>query len=219
MIVPMKKVTIITQSKDADQAVMRLRALGVVHVEHQEVPSGKEINEIKESAHIVGEVLNILSETKFLETKHVEICVDPAVWQPMARHIIELHKRLDHLEDYSKRLTRDIKEWEEWGDFNPLTITNLKSKNLYARLYRVPLKELKNFPPSVIVKSLSTNKGQTNCVVISQGEVEVPFKEVMPPKMSLADMRARSAENSNIIKSIRTQIQQHICYRESFLRI
>ena len=42
MIVPMKKVTVIVQAKDSRGCVAGLRALGVLHVEHQQPPAGGE---------------------------------------------------------------------------------------------------------------------------------------------------------------------------------
>ena len=65
MIVPMKKVSIIVQSKDAAATIERLRSLGVLHVEHQIVPQSKDVNAVKEDIALVDRVLGILSKEEF----------------------------------------------------------------------------------------------------------------------------------------------------------
>ncbi len=43
MIVPMKKATFLFETGDADATVKYLRTLGVLHVEHQNLPEGRDI--------------------------------------------------------------------------------------------------------------------------------------------------------------------------------
>jgi len=61
MIVPMKKITIMVQAKDADSSVSNLRALGLLHVEHVQPPTGKDIGVLKEDISLSSSGLNILS--------------------------------------------------------------------------------------------------------------------------------------------------------------
>jgi len=65
MIVPMKKISIIVQFKDADSAISRLRSLGLLHVENQQAPKGKDINTFLEDIAFVNSALEVLYETKF----------------------------------------------------------------------------------------------------------------------------------------------------------
>ena len=41
MIVPMEKIAVIVQEKDASLAIKKLQSLGVLHVEYQNTPQGK----------------------------------------------------------------------------------------------------------------------------------------------------------------------------------
>jgi len=62
MIVPMKKIAIIVQSKDADSTVRHLRKLGILHVEHQKVPEETNIDALGGSIMLVNKALDILQK-------------------------------------------------------------------------------------------------------------------------------------------------------------
>ena len=124
MIVPMKKAAIIMQQKDAEESIRALRSLGVVHVEHQQVPKGKDISLIQDDLALADQVLEVISEEEFVEKyksrKSLEVVAlakgsqtivpqlivkgDFLDWRQAATRIIDLWKRLDHLQEYSRPL-------------------------------------------------------------------------------------------------------------------
>lgn len=62
MIVPMKKTFIIVQEKDAQDSVATLRKLGLLHIEHQQLPQGKEMSRLQEDLEILNAAISVLSE-------------------------------------------------------------------------------------------------------------------------------------------------------------
>ena len=64
MIVPMKKISVITQSKDAEDALKALRKLGIFHVEHERMPQGKDVNLLEEDIALVNKSLDILKRCR-----------------------------------------------------------------------------------------------------------------------------------------------------------
>ncbi|MBL7084786.1 MAG: hypothetical protein ISS43_01600 [Candidatus Omnitrophica bacterium] len=217
MIVPMKKVAILVQSKEAPCAIEKLRSLGVVHVEHQQMPKGKDISSIQDEIALVKGAISVLSEPEFLQQglKSSQGLTD---WKFTARHIVDLHNRLDQLQEYSLTLKNRISQWEAWGDFDPDAIRTLGEKGVYIRFYQISVKEIKNLPSTVTVKKISTVRGIANCLLISREKPEVPFKEIALPQRSLQKMRARLSENSRIMKLIREDIREHTCYRKPLMR-
>lgn len=210
MIVPMKKVAVIVQSKDANSCLDILGQTGVMHVEHQRPPKGKDISEIQDEISLLDKAVNILkkngAETDFSLEKEV------ANWKFTSRHIIDLNDRLGRLEEYSKSLGKEISAWEGWGEFDPDEIKSLEEKNIHIRFYRIPVKRVKDFSASVIVKPISTGKGTADCVVISKGMVEVPFKDLGLPRMGLKKMRERLSEDTKMIEVIRGDIRKQASY-------
>jgi len=219
MIVRMKKVTVITQAKDALSAVSRLRSLGVVHVEDRQPPRGKDISSLQEDIALLESTLGILEKPEFKNAvgfKKGKYIVD---WKLAANRIMELQKRLDHLQEYSRRLNLKIKEWEAWGDFDPDAVRSLAEKNVYMKFYKIPKGELGKIPPDVIVKTVFYTNGFAGCVVISKNNVIIPFNEIILPESGLSQIRSRAAEDTQIIQSIKAEILKHTSWRGGFIRI
>lgn len=217
MIVPMKKITLIVQDKDAGPTLLKLRSLGLLHIEHQRIPIGGDISRLQDDIALVDQAIGILSAGEFIK-QPVESGKEPRDWKFSAHHIIDMHKRIDQLQEYSRTLQGSISQWLSWGDFEPQDIKNLSERNIYVRFYQIPLKEIKNLPGSVIVKKVAVVGGIANCVIISHRDLKLPFKELNLPKMSLKRMQSRLAEDIRLIASIKDEINQHRVYLENFLR-
>lgn len=215
MIVPMKKAAIIMQQKDAEEAVKALRSLGVVHVENQQFPKGKEISLLEEDLALAKEAIEVISRAELPEDKRPpgkeRVFVD---WRQTSRHIIDLWKRLDHLEEYSKALTQQISEWEAWGDFDPQAIARLAQKNIYLKLYRIPRKELRGMPEDVIVEEVASISGMVYCAVVSRENTDIGLKELQPPKVSLGSMKNRLSEDEKIMGEIKLKLNEYSFYKE-----
>jgi len=110
MIVPMKRITVIAQSKDAVSVLDELRSLDVVHLEHQQSPKSEDVSRIKDDLTLINKALEILSEKEFFNSvvspsrKEVIDCISKS------RHIIDLRKRLEQLRDFSIKLSDEIRE-------------------------------------------------------------------------------------------------------------
>jgi V/A-type H+-transporting ATPase subunit I len=210
MIVPMKKIAVITQAKDAVSAVRALRLMGVVHVEHQASPKGRDVAAVSEQIARIDEALGVL--LRFAANCRPQKRTEGPL--ATAAHIIDSYKRLGQLEEYARQLNNKIAEWQAWGDFNPDMIKSLAEKNIFVGFYQIPLKELKNLPESVIVKRISYKAGMANCVIISRQKTDIGYKELAPPKTGLCKMKERLTEDAQVIKAIQDEIKRHCCYSE-----
>lgn len=217
MIVPMKKVAVITQAKDALSTMQRLRCLGVLHIEHQQAPQGQDITSLKDKIELVGKAIAILSQKELLGPGEVVQTKEISDGESISRHIIDCQNRYQQLEDYSRKLKETIYQWHEWGDFDPATIEALSQKNIYLRFYEVARSQIENFPSGVIVKQISARSGLVRCVAISRQKVDIPFTEVSAPKIGLSKMRLRLAEDNKVMKLLRQEMTRHTSYRDSLL--
>src|SRR3989338_1222180 len=119
MIVPMKKVTVIVEERDSQKALEKLRTLGVLHVEHENMPQGKEINALNEEISLFAQAINILSSLPVPKAGAKAKISEQHDWKILARHVIDSYKRFDQLKEYSQALLNRISEWQDWGDFDP----------------------------------------------------------------------------------------------------
>ncbi len=225
MIVPMKKVTLIVQAKDADSAVDRLRATGVLHVEHIRTPAGRDIDLIKEDSRLLDEAMRILAGIGFTKrssgTTNRELT--DRRFAPLAgvnaRRIIDLWKRRERLKDYSRSLIKGISDWKDWGDFEPGVIHKLAENSIYIRLYQIPERQIKDIPADVVVERISRAKGMLNCAVIACRKIEIPFKEITLPRMGLERMQKRLAENERTISAIHKTLEGYFPRYGAFMQM
>lgn len=219
MIVPMKKVAVITRSIDAGETVKDLRELGVLHVEHQQPSQGKGISFLEEELALVNHTLEVFAKNDELKKPHLEPKKIEADWHIKARHLIDLEKRHEQLLIYAEKLKAAIAEWEEWGDFDPQRISELKEKGVNVSLYEVPEKEIALFPKEAVVKIVFSAKSIAHCIVFSLQKPDVPFKEISLPKQGLSQMKQRSHEDTQVMHSLKDELAEMFHFQQGFLKI
>ena len=215
----MKKATVLFETGDAEGTVKYLRKLGVLHVEHQNLPEGRDISALQEKVALVNSSFAVLNREKGSE-KNIrpqnEITGD---WIAVADHIIELGKRQEQLESSGRNITGHIKEWEQWGDVDLDQIQNLGQNGIYLKLYQVPVKEINSFPNDAVVRTIFTAGDIAHCVAISSRPFECPFKEVLPPKQSVSLLKKLLDENNGAIEMNKGEIIESSCFYEALFRI
>jgi len=181
MIVKMKKITLVTQSKDLGVTLEHLRDLGLLHVEHENLPAGEGIVKMKEDRLRVIEAIGILpaaENQKPLKGKEDDV----------------VSKILDHLDEKETlieklhRIKHEINIWEEWGDFDPGIIESMRGNGIRIRLCKITAQEKKNVPEGVILEELFRKKNIIYCAAISRRDSALPFEALTLPEMSVGEM-------------------------------
>jgi V/A-type H+-transporting ATPase subunit I len=212
MIVKMKKLAVIVQERDCEDATKKMRALGILHVEHQNLPQGADITSLSEDISLLSEAINILSSLSIKNPSQRTAVEKPVDWKCLARHIIDSYKRQEQLKDFQQVLLNRIAEWQSWGDFDPEAIHKLAKKNIIIKLYEIPSREIENIPQELFLKKISEKSGLVNCVVAAFAPFELPFAEKILPKSSLSKTRARIEEDNRIIELVRRDLLKHSVY-------
>ncbi|MBN1913579.1 MAG: hypothetical protein JW788_04175 [Candidatus Omnitrophica bacterium] len=220
MIVKMKKASVITQGKDAGVVLRSLRKLGLLHVVHANPPSGRDIALINDDISLVDSCLRVLQQEGFKAGRD-ESGLEPPLedWKHLARHIIELKKRHEQLDVYCHSLTQSIAEWQKWGDFDPRDIEKLSEEGIYVRFYQLPIKNIAEFPPDVLVKKINVSGGIGWCIAICRRKIEVPFSEINPPRHSLSWMQKRILEDKKAQQAIEDEIRSNFRYYSVLIKI
>jgi len=181
MIVRMKKITLITQSKDIDSVLESVRRLGLLHVEHENAPSGGNIAALKEKLNRVSKTIAVLPDIKnqAIADNKEDSFIDG---------ITALLDEKETLIEELQILKRDIETWKEWGNFNPGLIESLKSKNIWVRLCKVSVQEMKNVPGAVVLEKIFRKGNIFYCAIVSRKEIELPFETLTMPEMGMEEM-------------------------------
>lgn len=216
----MKKITVITQSKDAVSAIEALRVFGAVHVEHTQAPKGKDITVLQEDLALVNQAIEIIAEAEFTAgCVRIKPSHEMTDWKMLCRHMIDVWKRLDHLQEYSRDLALKIAQWQLWGNFDPALIHELEQHNIYIRLYQVPLKAINNFPQGTVVKKVFVKGNTAFCLVIARQKFECALKETELPKMSLSQMQHRFREDAQVMEKLKEDLKEHFCDQSKLLEV
>jgi V/A-type H+-transporting ATPase subunit I len=219
MIVPMRKATILFETGDAEATIKDLRTLGVLHIEHQNPPEGRDISVLMEKVTRINSSLDILSRAPVSGKNALPKKTITGDWQAVADHVTGLNKREEQLESSNRTITGQINEWERWGDIDPDQILHLSQKGIFLRLYQVPIKDTGNFPDDVLVKTIFTAGDIAHCVAVSRRQYECAFKEILPPKQSLSSLKKLLAANTSESEKIKGEILDAACYYEDLVRI
>jgi V/A-type H+-transporting ATPase subunit I len=215
----MKKATILFETGDAEATVKYLRTLEVLHVEHQNLPEGRDISALQEKVALINSSFDVLNRATESEKNIQPQNPITGDWIAVANSIIELGKRQEQRESLSRTTIGQINEWEHWGDVDLSQILHLRQKGIYLTLYQVPVKEILSFPDDVIVKTIFIAGDIAHCVAISRRQFECAFLEILPPKQSLSLLKSRLAEDTKVIETIRGDIIKSACFYEALLGI
>jgi len=214
MIVAMKKVFIFSQKEHARTALNDLASLGLLHIEHQNPPSSEEINALTEKLALVEQATLILST---VDSRTTSVVLQGKDTMSVCQHIVDLQKRSEQLKEYAVTLNALIDQWNPWGDFDPQQICQLAQKNIYVKLYQIPREQLKNINQEIVVKKIFSQGPIDNCIVFSRNNIQLGFKELEPPKMSLLQMCQRLAEDAGIISNLKKQLGEYYNYQDRLL--
>lgn len=216
MIVAMKKVFLLLRQIQAQAALSDLCALGLVHVEHENVPGGAELSQINEKIDLIEQARSILS-TVSQKQPIINSIHEPESWMVVCRHVVDLQKRYDQLREYSVTLNSGIDLWANWGDFDPQKVIALQQKDIHLKFYQIPKNQIKNIPQGLLLKIISSQGSLLNCLVVGPANIELNFKKLELPKLSLSQMKERLSEDVKIMQAIKKELTAYLSYQNSLV--
>ncbi len=185
MIVPMKKVSILCLATEKDEALKRIRDLGVLHVEEAPAAPSSDREELQRLADNVEKVRYALVARK--------VSTDSSAKNNSSsgkQIFAEADKLLDKLTTLDKSLETLLRVRETlspWGDFSPELIRQLREQNIFVYLCVTSEKEFTAFTQrdDLICQRISTQKNKVYFALIAKTELaEKELPEVTPPNDS-----------------------------------
>ncbi len=210
MIVPMKKVSLIIMGDKKSETLIKLRKLGILHIETVE-GSGKKLEELKERVALLESALFSISEKKNKKIKQENISYEKAV--SVSDEIIGLEdeKKLCSAEKIS--LSAEIDRLSGWGDIDPEKLCSLAEKGIDISLYEMPLKEYENLGEGIKTLSLEKIKSSVKFLLIKSGidgEAEIidslKTYRIEMPSASTSEIKQKLESADNRIKEIDKKI-------------
>jgi V/A-type H+-transporting ATPase subunit I len=211
MIVKMKKIILVMQSKDISSSLEPLRGLGLLHVEHENLPASEDITKIKEERERAIEAISILPDMK-----NQESLKGPG--GGIAAEILDLLDEKETLIEKLHKVKHEITMWEEWGDFDPEIIKGLENKGVLVKLCKVTPQEKKNMPEGVILEELFKKGNIIYCAAISRKETALPFETLALPEMGVRKMLIEEKRYESGIDEIEKRFLEISVYKKALLQ-
>lgn len=186
MIVPMKKVFILLLDSDKNDALNRLKDIGVVHLEDMN-GSGDKLSNLQSERDMVSRSLTILPDLKKKDFKGVSYGKEEAL--EITKRIISLSDELKIITDSMQNNKKEIDRIKIWGEFDPEDIPLLKKSGVNIRLYELKKADLKNLPDGITLFTVASVKSTGYHLVISDTfEDFEKFEQFQIPETGLEDL-------------------------------
>ena len=192
MIVKMKKITLLVEERYRDQALNKLRNLGIFHVHYVKAPAAQDITSIEtDIANIDKALLYIGEESASVSKKDTK--QTPSIIEKILNLVHEKELLLSDLEEYKEQ----HRWFDTWGAVSYESLQTLKEAGLYVRFYianKSTLKDILVDKPTHIVKE---DGGTIYFAYFAESEDEfLDFKQEFMPNIELStlDEKINSAE-------------------------
>lgn len=216
MIVPMKKISLLTMGHEKTKTLKALRSLGMMHIESKDGTSEK-LGKLQDQLSSVKDALYAIGKAKAPAQKEADL--------PTALSLAEeirmlLEEKKDSLQE-KIALTQALESLKSWGDIDPDALTSLAEKGVVVSFYEMPKGEYKALDSQIKIIPLEKGKKSVKfmlCDTDIDGESQKTLEKyrLSIPKMSTKAMREKVQELSLRAEQIDQKLSSYAVYRESF---
>lgn len=213
MIVPMKKVSLITLKDKKTETLKKLRKLGILHIEIMESSSEK-LTELSEQISLLQNAVFTLGKEKGLEQKEVSLLKTIE----LAREIIALTDEKSSLIAEKAALLIELERLKDWGEIDLDSVKALTEKGISVSFYEMPKKEYEALPDDIKTVKLFADKSSVKFLVLNQNNdllSSLSDYQLKLPQMSTDKMKERITELTNKEKDITEKISSYGIYATS----
>ena len=202
MIVPMKKVSLLVMDKNKEDALDKIREIGVVHLEEKAV-SSPALDKLAKQQSQIEAAMGILYGYASKKKAPAE---PPEIEGDLTERVIYLSERRKRLQDYMFNHQREIGRFDRWGEFDPDDFEYLENNGVTAHLYEISLESYKSNVGDVPVIVLAMNEKQNYVRLLAFGEIQNEQYWPMPERpLSVVNERheIRKAEMEKIERELK----------------
>lgn len=220
MIEPMKKVSIVLLNKEKQEALKKLRKLGLVHLEKIEGSSEK-LNAFKEYTNNANLSESVLGEIKLpkKEKQNQSSLENEKVISLCSQIVAKTERKKQLMEEISSDAT-ELERFANWGSVSLEDFEYLNQKNIQLKLYEVPVEKYSEIDNDIQTILVNNDKKNVRFLIVNGGEgrpeklmpqaFEVPF-----PRMSTKLLEEEIKKDEQEIVQIETFFKENIKYLDS----
>ncbi|MBE6733649.1 MAG: ATPase [Ruminococcaceae bacterium] len=218
MIVPMKKVSLITMGDKKEQTLKELRKLGIIHIEITE-GSGERLLELKSNISLLENAIFAVGKNKEAESKEIDTVKSLAI----ATEIAALAEEKKAYKSELVSLNTELERLKDWGELEPDSIGELALNGIDISFYEMPKAEYKKLCGDLKTVKLCENKSSVKFLLLKTDfESEALALDSLNgyrlalPQMSTDEMRQKIDEANDRIKTIDDKLSSYASFVCSF---
>ncbi len=165
MIVPMKKVSLIMLASKREEALKKLRKLGLIHIEISE-DSGEAVDSLKSDLCLIQNA--IFSIGKPNKDYQREVPYDEAL--EIVREIDALTEENKAMLNEVSSLKTELERIKSWGEIEPESILALRQKGVDISFYEMPKNEYNALPDDITTLPIKKLKQTVKFAVVLKGD-------------------------------------------------
>ncbi len=203
MIVRMKKTTIFVSARERDKALLKLRDLGVIHVEHVRTPAADELYALESKLSDLDKAVNTVKEFDS-DAEHD----DSRPVEKTIQTILDVSQEKESLIRELSEHLKDEKWFSVWGDISLESLNKIRDAGLEIRFHICPKKE---FTDTFAGESVHVVTTIENKVYFAH------FADKNSPKLDCPEDRMPAVEITRLRNDI-ARIQQEITVKDKTLK-
>ena len=170
MIEPMKKVSIVLLNKEKQEALKKLRKLGLVHLEKIEGSSEK-LNAFKEYTNNANLSESVLGEIKLpkKEKQNQSSLENEKVISLCSQIVAKTERKKQLMEEISSDAT-EVERFANWGSVSLEEFEYLNQKNIQLKLYEVPVEKYSEIDNDIQTILVNNDKKNVRFLIVNGGE-------------------------------------------------
>ena len=184
MIVPMKKVLLLTLKSDRDASLDKLREFGAVEVVSEALADSTDRIASAVELAALDRVIGSLSSRKASADK--DLPQIPTDDKALLEYALSVYDKSEELQSRQNELRKEQTALAPWGEYDPALIAGLREQNIYVYLCESSLEQQKALAEKLenaSIQVISANQGMCRFAVIAQAAItdvelpEVPLAE------------------------------------------
>lgn len=212
MIIPMKKTTLFCMASEKEQALERMRDLGVVHVKHVRPPAAQAIDEARRRLREIQRALELVPKT--VAKPIAGMSAEDAVLRVHA-----LFRRRKELGDEIEKLRQEEKALAPFGNFNPEAAVALAGAGVPVKLYHAPAATQVEAPGGAALLELGKANNNVFFCVAGEHESAQGWREFPMPGKSLEQTRAMISETLVKAGEAEEELRELAASRDAIARL
>ncbi|MBC7186144.1 MAG: hypothetical protein H5U38_03815 [Calditrichaeota bacterium] len=213
MIVKMKKLTLLVRAVDRNDAVARLRELGVVHVHPVAAPQSEDVARLEGELAEVGRALSIVGSEAPEQPAEAP---EPA---QLVAHILERARQREQLIRELEELREQHRWFERWGRVSLAAVKELERAGVILRFYVGERQAVRAFPPEKSIQVIREEQRTLYFVYFAtSADDRLDFKEDPMPAVEVDALEAQMAEVESAIAALEQELAGLARHRQALVR-